>query len=258
MRRRRLFVFGCSLSDYTITPTCYGQELAAMLDYEYHHHARGGSGLDRAALIFYNLVRAGEITPDDLVIIQPTERARAWLPYSGVLADTDERLDPVLGKITSPTEVVRSEFGEFLMTNFKPNSYTWQTEHGAELHSVYERNNISEEYFNFKLAGTMFAILSVARAHNINLIVYWPRFIPPEIVPGLGLPDHVAFHEWKYLPPANSAERRALDLGMTDYPWAIYPEGVTKPWDASHFSVDGHRFIARSLRVFIKETLNLP
>ena len=80
---RRLFVAGCSYSDYTtdmgirpdlITP--YGQRLAAQLGYEYWHEAAGCGSNYRIWRSITAHIMSGNLRPDDLLLIQYTEFTR--------------------------------------------------------------------------------------------------------------------------------------------------------------------------------------
>jgi hypothetical protein len=78
VRKNKIVVAGCSLSDYTGVGVSrvYGEILAKSLKSEYIHNGAGAGSNYRMWRTVTNLVMDGKITCDDLVIMQYTEVTR--------------------------------------------------------------------------------------------------------------------------------------------------------------------------------------
>lgn len=73
---KKLFVAGCSFSDYTGVDHVYGEFLATTLNYEYIHEGAGCGSNWRIWRTITNHVLSGNLTSDDLLIIQYTDMTR--------------------------------------------------------------------------------------------------------------------------------------------------------------------------------------
>jgi len=73
---KKLFVAGCSFSDYTGVDHVYGEFLATKLNYEYIHEGAGCGSNWRTWRTITNHVLSGNLTSDDLLIIQYTAMTR--------------------------------------------------------------------------------------------------------------------------------------------------------------------------------------
>jgi hypothetical protein len=77
---KKLFVAGCSFSDYTQVDKVYGEILAEKLGYEYVHEGSGCGSNYRIWRVIGGYILSGNLTPNDLLIIQytSTERREFW------------------------------------------------------------------------------------------------------------------------------------------------------------------------------------
>lgn len=77
---KKLFVAGCSVSDYTEVDEVYGEIIARMLGREYVHEGSGCGSNWRIWRRITNHIINGNLTPNDLLIVQYTtlERREFW------------------------------------------------------------------------------------------------------------------------------------------------------------------------------------
>lgn len=138
MRNRKLFVGGCSVSDYTNVETTYGEMLSKMLNFEYVHEAAGCGSNWRIWRTITNHILNGNLTSDDLLIIQYTnfERREFWSRHQAYTYYTGYQ--PLREKYAN---------GDGDIIRFKVKSHEWQiTKEEKLLHSLYENNFVSSEF----------------------------------------------------------------------------------------------------------------
>lgn len=243
----KLYVSGCSYSDYTGVDYTWGDYLAEMLQYEYHHHAVGAGNNDRTWRIFTRKIVSGEITSDDLIVIQYTDRFRRELPAS---AETYEPIfippnDTRPGKPVPWIFESDTPYGKMYTTNLKMDSCTWVGSPHDQLHRVYQETAIDDNWTkeHFFTQHAMFKAL--CDQHNIRLVILRTQY------DGMLAPiqDYYADHEntnFVYaehiLFPGNTRPQQSeYDLGLV----------CSTHWDRSHLSSIGHIALAEGITEYI-------
>jgi hypothetical protein len=92
----KLYVFGCSYSDFLpLNQTTWGHELARNLNCELVHEGRGAGSNWRMWRRCMHYLLQGEISQQDLVIIQYTgvERREFWSSHCAESSTDQQRLD---------------------------------------------------------------------------------------------------------------------------------------------------------------------
>lgn len=150
---KKLFVAGCSFSDFTKVRKVYGQYLAEKLGYEYVHEGAGCGSNWRIWRVITNHILNGNLTENDLLIIQYTgfERTEFWSSF-----------DQPEGSLIPPENdhVTIEEYchGGYI-TRFKAFSYQWQhSPQEKKFHKMYESFfvNIEFEKERFDVHNHMF------------------------------------------------------------------------------------------------------
>lgn len=140
---RKLFVAGCSFSDYTKVDTVYGEIVAKKLAYDYVHEGAGCGSNWRIWRRITNAVIDGELTPNDLLVVQYTgiERQEFWSRF-----DQPKHCYGFKGNKDKLPTVEKSHEDGFLL-RFKMDSYEWQdTDEDKEFHKMYQENHLSHEF----------------------------------------------------------------------------------------------------------------
>lgn len=133
----KVFVAGCSVSDYMDVDVVYGELLAKKLGYEYvHEGAKCGSNW-RIWRVITNHIINGNLTSDDLLIVQYTsfERREFWT--------RNQRAQPLLDlQIRERYNVLDGD-----IIRFKTNAFTWQdfTNEKKFFHQ-YENSFLNEDF----------------------------------------------------------------------------------------------------------------
>ena len=85
----KLFVGGCSVSDYSQVNYVYGELLAKKIDCEYIHEASSCGSNWRIWRKIINHIMSGNLTSNDLLIIQYTtlERKEFWTKNERIALD---------------------------------------------------------------------------------------------------------------------------------------------------------------------------
>lgn len=113
--KRRLCVAGCSVSDYTCIDRTYGDLLSEDIGFDYLHEAVGCGSNDRIWRRITNHIIDGNLTSNDIIIIQYTEitRTEFWSAYTFPRYKHD-----------GPKEEASHDEGRIL--SFKMGAYIWQ------------------------------------------------------------------------------------------------------------------------------------
>ena len=158
----KLFVAGCSVSDYTLVDEVYGEMLAEKLNFDYVHEAAGCGSNWRMWRKITNHIKRGNLTENDLLIVQYTtnERKEVW---------TVEEADWFNGNINLREKY---ETGGNII-RFKAKSYQWQTIKKEKLFlKVYEENFLNEDFENevFETQNLMFQ--NLLKSYNIPVVFF--------------------------------------------------------------------------------------
>jgi hypothetical protein len=218
---KKLFVAGCSFSDHTRVDKVYGEFLAEKLGYEYVHEGAGCGSNWRIWRVITNHIMTGNLTPDDLLVVQYTgrERDEFWTsfpqPANSFRQHTIDHLT-VIDKFKDGGHVIR----------FKSGSDQWQhnPEEGDFLRT-YENHFISTQFEQerFRAHNFMFQHMLLARQIRTVFIrgVRLPKLKDDELLP--------EFLKCSWTMPPN------------------IPEHNLAPDDIGHLSQLGHAVFAQLL-----------
>ena len=158
----KLFVAGCSVSDYTLVDEVYGEILAKKLDYDYVHEGAGCGSNWRIWRKIINYIINGELTKNDLLVIQYTtnERREFWA--------MNER-DYINGKINIRE---RYENGGDII-RFKAGSHNWQTIREERiLFKLYEEKFLNPDFENNVFHTQNFMFQNLLKTYNIPVVFF--------------------------------------------------------------------------------------
>jgi len=226
----KLVVAGCSFSDrfndqnapseHPIESS-YGDLLAERLSFDYLHLADAGSSNDCIWRKVTNGVMTGEITPDDIVLIQYTEIYRKEFYYH----------DEITGHKNDKIANIR----DGSVVKFKFGSYNWYQDIPiADFLKLYEENFVCHEYdmHKFELQNYMFqAMLAL---HNINAHFLILNVYGPE--------PHNIF----------KTEHFAMSMYINRQVGRQLPQAYS-PTDNNHLSADGHKYLSEQLYLYLEE-----
>ena len=148
---KKLFVAGCSVSDYTKVDKVYGEYLSEKLNYEYVHEGAGCGSNWRIWRKITNHILNGNLTPNDLLIVQYTtiERREIWSRENYI--SKNEKIE------------LREEYKDGgNIVRFKMGSHAWQQREGEKkFFKLYEENFLSDDFEKevFKTQNVMFQTL---------------------------------------------------------------------------------------------------
>lgn len=157
---KKLFVAGCSVSDYTKVDKVYGEYLSEKLNYEYVHEGAGCGSNWRIWRKITNHILNGNLTPNDLLIVQYTtiERREIWSRENYI--SKNEKIE------------LREDYKDGgNIVRFKMGSHAWQQREGEKkFFKLYEENFLSDDFEKevFKTQNVMFQTL--LKNYNIPTI----------------------------------------------------------------------------------------
>jgi hypothetical protein len=216
----KLFVAGCSFSDFTKVKKVYGQYLAEKLNYDYVHEGAGCGSNWRMWRVLTHHILSGNLTPDDLLIVQYSDihRAEFWTS----IRQPDFAFDP-----QKVDHIIHERYKTGgTVTRFKMFSHEWQ--HNAlekQFHNMYENHFLSDDFEIERFVAHNHMFQCMLKEHNIT-----PVFIKtfryrrdqdsflPEFEP-------FVFHEEHY------GNREELNLDLAEN-------------DPAHLSAYGHKVYA--------------
>lgn len=171
---KKLFVAGCSFSDFTKVEKVYGQFLAEKLNYEYIHEGAGCGSNWRIWRQITKHVMSGRLTPNDLLIVQYSgrEREEFWSaldqPEWAFNAHTIEHLCVIDKHIDG--NIIR----------YKANSHVWQNnKEEREFFKMYEKYFVSIDFENERFATQNYMFQMMLLSKKIPVIFVRSHRIPP-------------------------------------------------------------------------------
>jgi len=141
MHRNKLVVAGCSFSDFTGVDHPYGQILSEKLGYDYVHEGAGCGSNQRIWRRLTTKVLDGEITENDLIVIQYTEKTRTefYTSYPQDLAYKGPNCKEAIRVVDDYTD------GHII--RFKIGADVWQyNQEEMDLFKLYEDGFLSLDY----------------------------------------------------------------------------------------------------------------
>ena len=218
----KLFVAGCSVSDYTKVDTVYGEYLSEKLNYEYVHEGAGCGSNWRIWRKITNHILNGNLTPNDLLVVQYTtiERREIWSRDNYILKN--EKIE------------LREDYKDGgNLVRFKTGSHTWQQrDNEKKFFKLYEEYFLSEDFENevFNTQNLMFQTLL---KHSNIPTIFLGFYLSVEQKNMTLLPE---FENNSYLGLNRFLEKQYLLEN-----------------DNGHFSDLGHQMVANKLYDYIKE-----
>ena len=163
---KKLFVAGCSFSDYTKVDKVYGEFLAEKLGYEYVHEGAGCGSNWRIWRVITNHIMSGNLTPDDLLLIQYTgrEREEFWThfdqPHEAFLPRSKDHLT-VIEPFKNGGHIIR----------YKARAAEWQrNQEECDFFDMYEKYFKSIHFENERFRTHNFMFQHMLINANINTI----------------------------------------------------------------------------------------
>ena len=213
MKKRKLFTAGCSVSIRNSCSTSYPEELSKLLDYKLVNCAAGCGSNYRIWRTLTKHIMDGNLTSDDLVVIQYTEpiRREFWSRF----CSENRNVDTV------------DLYDEGTIIRFKFDSHIWQhSKEEREFLKLYEENFINEnfEMENFNVNNYNFQ--HMINNNNINVIF-------------------IKTTRMNYLLDFFTFDRYKKNF-FYDYSYEDKTNNQTET-DPCHFSDKGHKLIAENL-----------
>lgn len=207
--KRKLLVAGCSLSDFTKVAKVYGQYLAEMLDYEYIHEGAGCGSNFRIWRRVTDHIINGTITPNDLVLIQYTERSRRefWtsVPHENIDWPSTLEHTSIIERFRDGGTLIRYKMGAGDWYPTKPII--------ENLFKTYENHFVSSAYERdvFRVHNFMFQHMLVS--NNINAFFIQSHRLAIEAADLFKLPH---FAKTAFTEPVTPDKLRMYDLSVGD------------------------------------------
>ena len=207
---KKLFVAGCSISTRCNAKTSYPEELSKLLNYELVNCTAGCGSNYRIWRMITKHIMDGNLTSDDLLVIQYTEPTRREF-WSRFPKEKDNYKD-----LYDAGTIIR----------FKFDSYVWQrTKEEIEFLKLYEFNFVNDVFESENFAVNNFNFQHMLKNHNIKVV-----FVKSTRI---SVPDFFTFDEYKkcfYYDTSNLERVNNQSLK-----------------DTGHFSDKGHKLIAENL-----------
>lgn len=207
----KLYVAGCSFSDNLPSPRNYGSKLANLLGYEYVHKAKGIGSNHRMWRHITNAVMNGELTSNDLLVMQYSgpERREFW---SAIPRDRSEE---------------HADISEYYDDNgtilkFKMDSYSWQNNQiEKDFMKLYQDNFLSVKFEREVFDYNNFMFQSMLAYYKIPTVFYASRY----------LNDYAVINEFKdtvYYEPQEFINNESTYVNIVTDRYHLNDEGHTK------------------------------
>jgi hypothetical protein len=207
---KKLFAAGCSISTRCNAKTSYPEELSKLLNYELVNCTAGCGSNYRIWRMITKHIIDGNLTPDDLVIIQYTEPTRRefW------------------SKFPKNNDNYKDSYDDGNVLRFKIDSYLWQkTKEEVEFLRTYETNFVNDSFETENFHINNFNFQHMLKSHNIKVIFFKTTRI--------SVPDFFTFDEYKKYFYYDSSNTDRINNQSSK--------------DSGHFSEIGHKLIAKNL-----------
>jgi hypothetical protein len=162
---KKLFVAGCSFSDFTKVTKVYGQFLAEKLKYQYIHEGAGCGSNWRIWRTITKHIMSGNLTPNDLLIVQYTGRERQ--EFFSALEQPKE--------LDRPNSIdylkIIEKFNNGNIIRYKAKSHVWQ--HNKEeqvFFELYEKYFVDVKFSKEQFITQNYLFQKMLLSNNINAI----------------------------------------------------------------------------------------
>jgi hypothetical protein len=229
---KKLFVFGCSLSDRTDVDHSYGDILKTIGNFdEYIHEGAGVGSNDRIYRKIYNYITNKTLTPKDTIIIQLTQTFREEvISYS----NNFELL--AVGKHNKVPINLREKYNEeYAIIRFKPFRAPHGSKHEQDYFSLKESYFTNKEWSDEKHKQLFYALQTMLLYNNIkNVIILL-------VDPYVKKDQYEIIKEYK-----NNV-----------FETTIRKEHYLSHNDDRHYNQQGHQYLAEQLECFLNERNNV-
>jgi hypothetical protein len=226
MHRNKLVVAGCSFSDFTRVDHPYGQILSEKLGYDYIHEGAGCGSNQRIWRRLTTKILDGEITENDLIVIQYTEKTRTEF-YTSYPQD-------MAYKGPNCKEAIRvvDDYTDGHIIRFKIGADIWQyNQEEMDLFKLYEDGFLSLDYSKELFRVNNYNFQSMLARNNIKCIFIkswrYPYNLDTQILPEF---EPYVFYDLDI--------DRHHNLAEDDY---------------GHLSQEGHKVLSEKLYTHIKK-----
>jgi hypothetical protein len=162
--RNKVFVAGCSFSDrFENCTTCWGEQLALMLDMDYNHDSvlAGGSN-DRIWRVLSDKIMRNEITPDDKLFIQYTDNTRCEF-----ISWQNPNPNPNI-----QNDIFETDDEDLYVINYKIHSHLWYDNPDIKnFLKMYEEQILTSEYATYMFNQRQYAFQMMLKYHNIDAYI---------------------------------------------------------------------------------------
>jgi hypothetical protein len=182
---KKLFVAGCSFSDYTHVEKTYGELLANKLNYEYVHEGAGCGSNWRIWRTITKYILNNKLSSDDLLIVQYTEITRN--EFWSVLPQPSHSFWP-----STPSKLkIFEKTKDGTIIRYKMGASGWQNnKKESEFLEMYENYFVSVNFAREQFMTQNYMFQKMLLSNNIRVIfINSPRYpvfmedILPEFVP---------------------------------------------------------------------------
>lgn len=223
--KSKLFVAGCSVSDYTRVQEPYGEILANLIGFDYVHEGAGAGSNYRIWRKITNHVLSGNLTENDILIIQYTESVRN--EFWSAFPDTR-----IYDMFPNQPKISDESYDSGTIIRFKADSHIWQNfDKEIEFHKSYEENFVNTKFAEENFRVNNYNFQQMLKNHNIKTIFLTTTRSGPVTNSSEYMTAH--FKPYEFFDYSNRNE--VYNLG---------PKNV----DDCHFSKLGHETIANELR----------
>ena len=204
---RKLFVAGCSFSDFTKVSKVYGQFLAEKLGYEYVHEGAGCGSNWRIWRTITKHVMSGNLTPDDLLVVQYTGRER----------------QEFFSSLDKPSITYRPNSLTYLkvfdtvnngnIIRYKAQAQDWQhNKEERDFFGLYEKYFLDAEFAREQFVTQNYLFQKMLLSNRIN-VIFIRSFRCPPLLESDVLPEYLPI----FREPFFSTELHKYNLEPDDY-----------------------------------------
>ena len=176
---KKLFVAGCSFSNYTEVDKVYGEFASEKMGIEYRHLAGGCGSNDRSIRLIMSAILNGSMDPGDIIVYQPTESTRTEFASWSLTDTPDGKL--YMDSIWPWVKHEKNALLEYTETNtvitrWKTDSHKWQPGKDAELHRAYEMYGTVYNHALEIERNKLLMLREFVNSRNINFTVLWTGY----------------------------------------------------------------------------------
>jgi len=254
----KLVVSGCSFSDYTQVKNVWGQYTANNLDIDYLHLAGGIGGNSRSLRIITQKIIKGEITANDIVVVQVAEPMRTELPSPSMEMTEQGKAYRHRTEVeyTYENQILHYDYlhdDTSIVTRWKMDSCQWQgTDADKRFHEEYQRN-VSDTFGKEIAVNSLYQLQALCTVYGVNFVVLWGPVCAEEYFKQYWRENGITVEF-----PYEINFFKCWEPGKNYYDETNYKYRLS-PTDLAHLSELGHeefgKSVATSLKLFFRHLL---